>query len=124
MTTTTTDEYEHNKQRRYYIRRQTTTKNDVKAESQPIPNITEQLAQKFITKKETNLNTMLKEDMKCARLNKHDKLEEYQHVINAIKTTYGINEYQTDLLEKDNDNDLLLTLKKISTTNCKITNLC
>ena len=39
MTSTTTDEYEHNKHKIYYIRRQTKSKNDVKAESQPIPDI-------------------------------------------------------------------------------------
>ena len=40
MMSTTSEEYENNKGIRYYIRRQTKTKNDVKAESQPIPDIT------------------------------------------------------------------------------------
>ena len=52
MTSTTTDEYEHDKQRRYYIHRQTKSKNDVKAESQPIPDVMVRRAQKFIPKKE------------------------------------------------------------------------
>ena len=111
MTSTTTDEYEHNKHKRYYIRRQTKSKNDVKTESQPIPDIKIRRAQKFIPKKEINLNTLLKEDMKCTRLTNQDKLEEYQHVLNAVKTTYGINDYQTDLL--DNDNNNLFNIEKI-----------
>ena len=84
MTSTTSEEYENNKGIRYYIRRQTKTKNDVKAESQPIPDITVRRAQKIIPTEETKLNEMLQEDMKCAQLNKNDKLEEYQHVPNAI----------------------------------------
>ena len=75
MTSTTSEEYENNKGIRYYIRRQTKTKKDVKAESQPIPDITLRRAQKIIPTKETKLNEMLQEDMKCARLNKNDKLE-------------------------------------------------
>ena len=98
MTSTTSDEYENNKRIRYYIRNQTNTKNDVKAESQPIPDITVRRAQKITPNEETKLNDMLQEDMKCTRLNKNDKLEEYQHVLNAIKDKYGINEYQTELV--------------------------
>ena len=44
--------------------------------------------------------------MKCTRLNNIDKLDEYQHVLNSIKEKYGLNEYQTDLLEDKNDNNL------------------
>ena len=107
MTSTTTEEYEHNKHRRYYIRNQTKSKNDVTAESQPVPDITMRRAQTLTPTKETNLNEMLQEDIKCARLNKHDKVEEYQHVITAInKNTYGINDYQTELLANDNNNEL------------------
>ena len=44
--------------------------------------------------------------MKCTRLNNIDKLEEYQHILNSIKDKYGMNEYQTKLLENNNDNDI------------------
>ena len=44
--------------------------------------------------------------MKCTRLNNIDKLDEYQHALNSIKEKYGLNEYQTDLLEDKNDNNL------------------
>ena len=89
-----------NKQIRYYIRNQTKTKNDAQAESQPIPDITVRRAQKIIPKEETKLNDMLQEDMKCGRLNKNDKFKEYQHLLNAIKNTYGMNEYQTIMIMK------------------------
>ena len=75
MTSTTSDEYKNNKRIQYYIRNQTKTKNDVKAESQPIPYITVRRSQKIIPKEETKLDDMLQEGMKCTRLNKKDKLE-------------------------------------------------
>ena len=54
MTSTTSEEYKNNKRIQYYIRNQTKTKNIVKAESQPIPDITIRRAQKIIPKEEKN----------------------------------------------------------------------
>ena len=44
--------------------------------------------------------------MKYTRLNNIDKLKESQYIINSIKDKYGLNEYQTELLEDNEDNNL------------------